>query len=378
MGDEVSGLVFDLGSSIVKAGFAGDDAPRAVFPTIVGAPRRPAVMQGMGAKQHYVGDEAQSQRGCLALRYPLENGIVQDWDALERVIHHTFYNELRVAPEEHPTLISEHPLNPIRNREKMCQVMFESFSVPAFYSAMAPILAVYASGRNTAMCIDIGDGVTTIMPIQNGRTMKPTVRRMHHSGRDLTHYLTRLLHNRGFYFNRSSDIEAVRDLKEKLCYVALDYEVELHRSMQSLEIDKQYELPDGQIITLGSERFTCPEALFRPSMIGREGPGVHELLFDAITSTDMDNQRDLYGNILLSGGSTMFDGLADRMNKEIIALAPASMRCRIVAPPERKYSTWIGGSILASLSTFQQMWISKEEYDESGPNIVNRKCYSGH
>jgi actin len=113
-------------------------------------------------------------------------------------------------------------------------------------------------------------------------------------------------------------------------------------------------------------------------MIGREGPGVHELLFDAITSTDLDNQRDLYGNILLSGGSTMFDGIADRMNKEIIALAPASMRCRIVAPPERKYSTWIGGSILASLSTFQQMWISKEEYDEGGPNMVNRKCYGGY
>lgn len=377
MGDDVSALVIDLGSSMIKAGFAGDDAPRAVFPSIVGAPRLRATMQGMGAKESYVGDEAQSQRGCLALRYPIENGIVQSWDGVERMMHHTIYNELRVAPEEHPILVSEHPLSPTANREKMTQLMFETFAVPAFYSSMAPILSVYASGRNTAICVDIGDGVTTIMPVQNGYTMRSTVRRMHHSGRDLTRYLVRLLHNRGYYFNRSSDFEAVRDLKEKLCYVALDYELELHRSMQSLEIEKNYELPDGQIITLGSERFTCPEALFRPSLVGREGAGVHELLFDAITSTDLNNQKDLYGNILLSGGSTMFEGLADRMHKEVTALAPVEMRVRIVAPPERKYSTWIGGSILASLSTFQQMWISKEEYDEGGPQIVNRKCFDG-
>jgi len=134
-------------------------------------------------------------------------------------------------------------------------------------------------------------------------------------------------------------------------------------------------LPDGQVITIGSERFRCAEVLFKPSLIGLEQAGIHQTTYDSIMKCDVDIRKDLYGNTVLSGGTTMFEGIADRMTKEITALAPASMKIKIVAPPERKYSVWIGGSILASLSTFQSMWISKQEYDESGPSIVHRKCF---
>lgn len=106
-----------------------------------------------------------------------------------------------------------------------------------------------------------------------------------------------------------------------------------------------------------------------------ETPGIHETTYNSIMRCDMDIRKDLYANTVLSGGSTMFPGMADRIQKEIAALAPCSMKIKIIAPPERKYSVWIGGSILASLTTFQQMWISKMEYDESGPIIVHRKCF---
>jgi actin-related protein len=131
----------------------------------------------------------------------------------------------------------------------------------------------------------------------------------------------------------------------------------------------------GQVITIGNERFRCPETLFQPSFIGMESAGIHETLYNSIMKCDVDIRKDLYANIVLSGGSTIFHGLADRMEKEISALAPPTMKIKVIAPPERKYSSWIGGSILASLSTFQQMWISKQEYDESGPSIVHQKCF---
>ena len=292
---------------------------------------------------------------------------------MERVWHHTFFNELRTAADEHPVLLTEAPLNPKQNREKMIEIMFDTFNVPAFYVAIQAVLSLYSSERTTGMAFDSGDSVTHVVPIYEGYALPHAIQRIDIAGRDITNHLDRLLAARGLSLKNNAERGIVRDVKEKLCYVALDFNEEMAKTSSAIE--KQYELPDCSFVNIGNERFRAPEALFQPSLLGLDIDGADETTYKSIMKCDLDIRRDLYGNVVLSGGTTMYPGIGERLTKELTNRAPPSMKVKVVVPPERKFSVWMGGSILSSLSSFQQMWVSKAEYEEAGPSIVHRKCF---
>ena len=374
-GGDLAAVVIDNGSGMIKVGFSADEVPRSVFACIVGRPAYRAIMVGMGAKDLYVGEQAQHKRGILRLRYPVEHGIITNWDDMEKIWHHAFFDQLKVSPDEHNVFLTEAPMNPRTNREKMTQIMFETFNVPSLYVNIQAVLSLYASGRTTGVVLDSGDGVTHTVPIYDGYALPHAILRLNLAGRDITNYLQRILVQRGYTFTSSAEREIVRELKEKSCYVAIDFESEYEKSQKTDECIEQHELPDGSIMTINDERFRAAEVLFRPELVGKETEGIHYLTYDSIERCEMDIRKQLLNEIVMSGGSTMFPGMAQRLQQEISQLCMNHIPVRITEPAERKYSVWIGGSILSSLSTFQPLWISRSEYEEEGPSIVHRKCF---
>ncbi len=372
-------VVIDNGSGMIKAGVGGEDAPRVNFPSVIGKPRFERVQMDSD-KELFIGNDAIAKRGLLTLEYPLENGIVKNWEYMSKIWHYTYYTELKIDPTEQPVLLTEAPLNPKKNREQMIEVFFEEFKVPAFYVFTQAVLALYASGRTTGLVVDSGDGVTHVVVIYDGYSIKHATQRMDLAGRSLTQYLQKHLTEEGVSLKGAAEGEIVKQIKEKLCYVALDYNQELQeyqRSKNQPESDRraEFELPDGSKMKLGDLRIRTPECLFQPSMIGLDIPGVHKQIYEAVQKSDIDLRRDLFENITLSGGSTMFDGLQERLNKEISLLVPPTVKVKIIAPVERKYSIWIGGSVMSTLATFQSSWIHQSEFQEVGPSIVHRKCF---
>ncbi|XP_029430319.1 actin-85C-like [Rhinatrema bivittatum] len=366
-------VVLDNGSGLIKVGLSGDMKPRFTYSNIIGRPKTKCVMIGVTQKDFYIGDEAQAKRGILSIKYPVEHGIVTSWEDMELIWKHVYENDLRMRSSERPILVTEVPLNPLSNREKMTQLLFENFKVPAMYVAIQAVLALYASGRITGCVMDSGDGVSHTVPVFEGYCLPHAVLRLDLAGADLTDYLMRILTESGVSFVSTAEKEIVRDIKEKICYVAIDIETEIAK-MPS-EVEKEYKLPDGSLVKVQNQRFRCPEILFAPSCIGIEAPGIDKLCSNTIMKCDIDLRAMFYCNIVLSGGSSLFPGMSERLAKEMKKMLPACTSLKVFAPPERKISTWMGGSILSSLSAFQQMWVTAEEFNEVGPNIVHRKCF---
>lgn len=265
-------------------------------------------------------------RGVLKLSYPIESGIVTDWGQMEKVWEYCFSNELRCEPSEHKVMLTEAPQNPKANREKMTSLMFETFQVQGLYVAIQAVLSLYSNGRTTGMVCDSGDGVTHTVPVYEGFQIPHAVKKNYIAGRAITDHLIKLLQADGIteQGGQSAWRQIIRKIKEDLCFVSLDPAADKVKAAESTELQKMYELPDGQTVAVNAPRFMAPEALFFPELIkeGDEVEGMHKMTFSSIQECDIDIRKDLYGNVILSGGTTLYEGLPDRLEKELDTMCP--------------------------------------------------------
>lgn len=378
-------IVSDNGTGFVKCGFAGSNFPSHIFPSLVGRPilRSQAKVGNIAIKDIMVGDEASELRAMLEVTYPMDNGIVRSWDDMKIVWEHT-WEKLEIDPTECKVLLTEPPMNPNKNRERLMTEMFETYGFQGIYVAVQAVLTLYAQGLLTGVVIDSGDGVTHIVPVYEGFALPHLTRRLDIAGRDITKYLIKLLLLRGYAFNASADFETVRIMKEKLCYVGYDVEIEQKLANETTTLVQTYKLPDGREVKVGGERFGAPEALFQPHLINVEGAGVAELLFNCINAADIDTRAEFYKHIVLSGGSTMYPGLPSRLEREIKQLylervlkgdvsRLAKFKIRIEDPPRRKHMVFLGGAVLADIiKDKEEVWISKAEYEEQGVKCLSK------
>jgi len=381
-------VVCDNGTGFVKCGFAGDNFPAHIFPSIVGRPilRSEEKIQNVQLKEIMIGDECTAARDMLETAYPISNGIVTNWEDMTHLYNYTFFDRLKIDPKEHKIMLTEAAMNPKKNREKLVECMFETYGFDGVHCSIQAVLTLYAQGLLTGVVVDSGDGVTHIVPVYEGFAMPDKIKRLDIAGRHLTEYLIKLLLLRGYTFNRTADFETVREIKEKLCYVGYDLELEKKLALETTTVMSQYTLPDGRVIKVGAERFEAPEALFQPSLIGVESRGLGQLIFDSINQSDMDTRPELYKHIVLSGGSTMYPGLPSRLEKEIRKCyldtvakgnkAQASkLKLRIEDPPRRKHMVFLGGSVLADIMKDKEaFWMTKAEWEEKGTAVLS-KCF---
>lgn len=370
------GLVVDNGSQWIKSGFSKDEAPRCMTPAVVGTLKHKGVMVGTDSKSSFVGAEALEKRGLLNVVSPIESGQVRDWDGMEQVWHHIFFNELRVSPEEQSVLLTEAPVNSFENRKKTLELMFEIFCAPSVYIGNTAVLSLYASGRTTGCVVESGHTSTHVVPIFEGYALPHTTRKMDWGGRNITQHLASLLSTKGYSFATASELETVARIKETSGQTALSWTAELARFDEKggHKYEKKFALPDGTDMSLGREYLEVAETLFQPDLMGIEQVGLHKLVVDVVKRCNLSITNHLFGSVVLAGGSTMFPRFETRLQQELTAVVPDSIPTKVVASAERKYAAWIGGSMLSSLSTYRNILISKEEFEEVGANIAHRKC----
>lgn len=347
-------VVIDVGTRYFRGGIAGEDGPACEITTAT----------------------PEKEEDSTSNEYAMTRGCVRDWERVEGLLH-SVYSHLHVEPASHHNLLfTRHVHAPATDAERFVQVGIESMGASGVYLGVQPVLTLYANGGTDGVVLDCGEGVTQVVPIYQGYGVDHAIRRQDLAGRDVSAVLQTLLANRAPHAVHV-DVETAREMKERLCFVSPPGQCTSPTSDQETEVGKakvsrSYTLPNGDSIEVGEERFRAPEVLFQPSLIGSERLGLPALVHKSLSACPIDVRSSLYERIIMAGGTTRMPGICRRLLKDVSALSP-KCRVKVVAGAGRQHSAWRGGSVLASLPSFPQMCVSRQEYQEHGNVIVRKK-----
>ena len=365
-----STIIVDLGSGIIKSGFGGEDGPRSIFNSLVAKPKQLGIMVGMEQKERYVGEEAISKLEIMDFNNPIKRGEVVDWDKFETLLHFLFYSEMKIVPEEISILVTETPLTSKTNRMKLSETLFETFNVERIHIANSSMLGLYSYGKTSGLVVDCGFNVTSTVPVYEGYPLPHASMKVNIGGEDISMDLLEMIKS-----NLDSSFKGVKgriladDIKEKLGYLLLTKDDD---EMENEE--NEYTLPDGKSIKLTNELYKHCDILFNPGQSGNKS--IKDCVLDSINKCDISIKNDIKENICLTGGTTLLKNFPEKLKNEISDSSEGS-NFNMSSVPERQFSSWIGGSIVASLDNFQYMWVTKQSYDECGNKLeaIDSKCF---
>lgn len=356
--------IIDIGTYSTKAGFSGESEPAFFIPSIIGKPRPSTFRQNTFQQDIYIGNDAIKNLSILSLSSPLNNRILQNMDETQAFLEYLFSSQFKIPSTKLPVLLSIDPFTEDKDREKLTTLLFETFHTPLFYGALSSSLILYSSGLITGFSIDIGEMGGTFVPIYEGFSMCHLSKKMDIGGKHVSNCLRKAVIDSGYSFPPLNEKDIIRDIKEQLCYVQVD--------TSSKPEEKVFLTPENQSIKLTDQLFKSTEPLFNPNTIGINAPGMSELIYESMTSIDSDVKDSILKNVVIAGGTSLLPGLPQRIEKDI---SDKMLSISTIAPPGRKTSLWIGGSMIASIPTFKDLSISKAEYEESGPSIIHIKSY---
>ncbi|ELP93971.1 actin-1, putative [Entamoeba invadens IP1] len=367
-------VVFDFGSQSCRVGFSGESVPSHIFPTFVGLPKETSTLK----PDMYVGEILKERRRDFTISSPVRNGTIEDMSMVSAIIKHSF--EVTESYGS-PVLLTEPALNPKHIREKTAQLMFERFKTPLLYFSMQPILSLFAAEKIDGLVVDSGADVTQFIPVYEGFVISNCVTKQYLAGNDLLEYLVSTIgEKRDVNVTTAAAKEVLEQQVKRECIVAVDV-LDVVRLSEDPELARTYSLPDGTSFTIEEERFLCPEVLFQPQLFVSGDSmvqGIDTAVYDTIMKCDIDLRRRLFENILCVGGNTMYQGFAERVQKGVQTMANETISVCVEAPEDRMYSSWVGGSIFASVAQFDKLAINSFEYEEFGAEIVNKKCKLSH